>query len=106
MVGIAKMLNIDEIHVIDWDGTAEHRGVFTSDELQNAPPIKEVIGGGGTNPRCVSDYLKDNNIKPDAVVMLTDGEIHDWGNWTVPLLWVICNASKITAPVGKTINID
>ena len=106
MVGIAKMLNIDEIHVIDWDGTAEHRGVFTSDELQNAPPIKEVIGGGGTNPRCVSDYLKDNNIKPDAVVMLTDGEIGDWGNWTVPLLWVICNASKITAPVGKTINID
>ena len=106
MVGISKMLNIDEIHVIDWDGTAEHRGVFTSDELQNAPPIKEVIGGGGTNPRCVSDYLKDNNIKPDAVVMLTDGEINDWGNWTVPLLWVICNTSKITAPMGKTINID
>ena len=106
MVSIAKMLNIDEIHVIDWDGTVEHRGVFTSDELQNAPPVKEVIGGGGTNPCCVADYLQENNIKPDAVVMLTDGEITDWGNWTVPILWAICNASKITAPVGKTINLD
>ena len=106
MVSIAKMLDIDQIHVIDWDGTAEYRGVFSSDELQNAPPIKNVLGGGGTDPRCVADCLKENDIRPDCVVMLTDGVIDNWGNWTVPVLWAITNDVNITAPVGKTINID
>ena len=106
MASIAKMLSIDEIHVIDWDGTAEYRGVYTSDELKNAPPIKNVVGGGGTDPRCVSEYLKENNIKPDCVVMLTDGEIDNWGNWTSPILWAITNEVNVTAPVGKTININ
>ena len=106
MVGIAKMLDIEKIHLIDWDGAVEYRGVFSSDTFKNAPEVKRVFGGGGTDPKCVVEYLKENNIKPDCVVMLTDGEIHEWGNWTVPVLWCISNRSKITAPVGKTINIE
>jgi predicted metal-dependent peptidase len=106
MVGIAKMLDIEKIHLIDWDGAVEYRGVFSSDTFKNAPEVKHVFGGGGTDPTCVVEYLKENNIKPDCVVMLTDGEIHEWGNWTVPVLWCISNSRKITAPLGKTINID
>lgn len=106
MVSIANMLDIDQIHVIDWDGTAEYRGVFSSAELKNAPPIKNVVGGGGTDPRCVADCLKENDIRPDCMVMLTDGEINNWGNWTMPVLWAITNDVNITAPVGKSININ
>jgi len=106
MVGIAQMMDIEKIHLIDWDGSVEYRGEFTSDTFKNAPAVKNVVGGGGTDPRCVVEYLKDNNIKPDCVVMLTDGEVNEWGNWTVPVLWAIANRNKITAPVGKTINID
>jgi predicted metal-dependent peptidase len=96
MVSIVNSLSIDKIHLIDWDGAVEYRGVFTADQFKNAPAIKNVIGGGGTDPTCV----------PDCVVMLTDGVIHEWGNWTVPVLWCIANSQKVTAPVGKTINID
>jgi predicted metal-dependent peptidase len=106
MVGIAQMMDIEKIHLIDWDGSVEYRGVFSSDTFKSAPAVKNVVGGGGTDPRCVVEYLKDNNIKPDCVVMLTDGEVNEWGNWTVPVLWAIANRNKITAPVGKTINID
>tara|TARA_Y100001963_G_scaffold32934_1_gene45733 strand:- start:46 stop:471 length:426 start_codon:yes stop_codon:yes gene_type:complete len=107
MVSIAKMLDVDEIHVIDWDGKAVYRGCYTSDQIKDAPPIKEVVGGGGTNPVCVSDYLDKHNIKPDCIVVLTDGEVYgSWGNWKAPVLWAIANTRKITAPVGKTINID
>ena len=106
MVGIAQMLDIEKIHLIDWDGSVEYRGVFSSNTFKNAPEVKNVLGGGGTDPTCVSDYLSKNNIRPDCVVMLTDGEINSWSNWTVPVLWCISNRSKITAPVGKTINID
>jgi len=106
MVSIVNSLSIDKIHLIDWDGAVEYRGVFTADQFKNAPAIKNVIGGGGTDPTCVIDYMKEHSIKPDCVVMLTDGVIHEWGNWTVPVLWCIANSQKVTAPVGKTINID
>ena len=106
MVGLAQNLNIDKIHVIDWDGEVEHHETYTSDTFKNAPELRTAHGGGGTDPTCVSDYLSKNNIKPDAVVMLTDGEICSWGNWTAPVLWAITNEANITAPVGKTINID
>ena len=106
MVGLAQTLNIDKIHVIDWDGEVEHHETYTSDTFKNAPELRTAHGGGGTDPTCVSDYLSKNNIKPDAVVMLTDGEICSWGNWTTPVLWAITNEANITAPVGKTINID
>jgi len=55
-------------------------------------------------------YLKDKKIEPECIIMLTDGEIYDWGNdWDAPILWVICNGYRgksITAPVGKTVHIQ
>lgn len=106
MVGLAQNLSIDKIHVIDWDGEVENHEIYNSDTFKNAPELRTAHGGGGTDPTCVSDYLSKNNIKPDAVVMLTDGEICSWGNWTTPVLWAITNEANITAPVGKTININ
>jgi len=106
MVAIAKMVRIEKIHLIDWDGEVEYRGTFTADEFDNAPDVMSIYGGGGTDPNCVSKYLKEKRIKPDAVIMLTDGEIYDWGTWDAPTLWMITNKEKITAPVGKTINVS
>ncbi len=106
ILGIVKAVSIDKIHFIDWDGQVESHEIYSSDELTAAPAMKTATGGGGTDPTCVSDYLKEKGIKPDCVIMLTDGEINSWGNWTVPILWAITNDRKITAPVGKTIQID
>ena len=106
IVGIAKAISINKIHVIDWDGEVENHEVYSSDTLSTAPAIKTATGGGGTDPSCVSTYLKEKGIKPDCVIMLTDGDIYNWGNWTSPLLWAITNDRKITAPSGKTIQID
>ena len=106
MVAIARALRIEKIHLIDWDGAVGYHEEFTADTFQYAPSIKQVHGGGGTDPTCVAAYLKEKQIKPDAIIMLTDGEINNWGNWESPILWVIANNTKITAPVGKTINLE
>jgi len=106
MVAIAKALRIEKIHLIDWDGKVGYHEEFTCETFANSPKaIHEVRGGGGTDPRCVATYLKDKKINPDAIVMLTDGEINNWGNWDAPILWAIANREKVTAPVGKTIHI-
>ena len=108
MVALVKALHIEVIHVMDWDGevSEESYDTFDSDTFINAPACKRVTGGGGTDPDCVSKFIKRKKIKPDAVIMLTDGEISNWSEWSCPVLWVIANAKKITAPVGKTINVE
>jgi predicted metal-dependent peptidase len=65
-------------------------------------------GGGGTDPRCVEQYLKEKDIKPDCIIMLTDGEVfNQWGsNWPAPILWVICENPTITAGTGKTVHVE
>lgn len=108
MLGIAKLLDIEKIHVLDWDGDVAEGGhnTYSSKELQSAPELQTIRGGGGTDPTCVSRYIDEVQLKPDCIIMLTDGEIYNWGNWRHPILWAITNDSPITAPVGKTINID
>tara|TARA_R110000796_G_scaffold242869_1_gene365180 strand:- start:3894 stop:5096 length:1203 start_codon:yes stop_codon:yes gene_type:complete len=105
MVNLVGQLNVDKIHVIDWDGAVGNHDIYTSATLAKAPKVRTVIGGGGTSPSCVPEYLAANKIKPDCVVMLTDGEVSNWGKWTVPVLWAIVNNVKITAPIGRTVNI-
>jgi len=108
MLGIAKLLDIEKIHVLDWDGEVAAGGhnTYSSSELQSAPELREASGGGGTDPSCVSRYIDEVQMKPDCIIMLTDGEIYNWGNWKHPILWAITNDQKITAPVGKTIHIE
>jgi predicted metal-dependent peptidase len=105
MVAITNMLHIDRIHLIDWDGVVGRHEVLTSDQMNTAEEVKAVTGGGGTDPSCVSTYIKEKGIKPDAVIMLTDGEVPNWGEWSCPVLWVIANREVMSAPVGKTINL-
>lgn len=106
MVALARALRIEKIHLIDWDGAVGRHLTFTAETFEGAPDIESVRGGGGTDPRCVAAYLKEKRIKPNAVVMFTDGEVPSWGTWEVPVLWLIANKNVITAGVGKTINVD
>ena len=47
-------------------------------------------------------------IKPDCIVMFTDGETFNrWGdNWPAPVLWVIVENPKVMAGVGKTVHVN
>mgnify|MGYP003351767532 CR=1 FL=1 len=54
----------------------------------------------------IQEIIKENAIRPEAVIMLTDGYVGEWGNeWENPLLWVIVRNNTTYAPVGKTIHI-
>jgi len=107
-VSLAKTLHIDKIHFIDWDGEVAGgtHTTYSSESLLKAPELKRASGGGGTNPMCVAEYLQEKRIRPQCVVIFTDGEISSWGSWTVPVLWVITNDKPITAPVGQTIQVE
>lgn len=103
--GIADAVNIDKVHVLYWDGkVADPHEEYTMEGFRDFHLSTSPYCGGGTTPACIGEYMKEKQLNPECVVVLTDGEIGDWGTWNVPILWAITEAGT-TAPVGKTITI-
>jgi len=73
------------------------------DVLKNAP-----IKGGGTNFSAPFEYIRNNNLEVETIVVLTDGmaEFPDDVLY-IPTLWIINNErdKDIKAPFGLTVNL-
>lgn len=103
---IASEVHPEKVDLIYWDGAVAGHEEYAYEEVSNIVSSTKPKGGGGTDPTCVMEYLKENNIKPEAIIMLTDGYIGEWGNeWEAPILWTICGGNAVVAPVGKTIHV-
>ena len=106
---IAENVHPEKIDLIYWDARVAGHEVYEEHDMANLVASTKPMGGGGTDPRAMMKHMKEKHIKPECIIMLTDGEIYDWGNeWEAPILWVICNRwrnGSITAPVGKTVQI-
>jgi predicted metal-dependent peptidase len=96
----------DAVRILYW-GTS-----IAGDELYGVGglPTSEMIKStkprcaGGTTVSCVTEYIEENKIDPQAVVVLTDGELGGaWGTWKHPVLWLITDkrSKQNTPTVGK-----
>ena len=110
--GVCDTVRPESVRILYWDTKV------CSDELYGDVPnacasIEQLTqttkpaGGGGTMVQCVPDYIRDNNINAQAVIVLTDGYLGgDWGAWTMPLLWGILDNKSARPTIGKTLHIN
>ena len=105
---IAEEVSPDKVDLLYWDGEVAGHEEYDSSTVANIVDSTKPRGGGGTSPSCVSAYLKDKSIKPECIIMLTDGYVgNDWGQgWEAPVLWVIAGNSSAVAGTGQTIHIN
>ena len=106
--GIAEEVNPEVVDLIYWDGDVAAHEKYEGAAVSNIVSSTKPKGGGGTDPSCVSKYLKDENIKPEAIIVLTDGYVPNWGSdWTAPIMWVISGGNtSAVAEHGKTIYLE
>ena len=105
--GVAEEVNPEIVDLIYWDSEVAAHETYESSAVASMVESTKPRGGGGTAPSCVSEYLKDKNIKPECIVVLTDGYVgNDWGSeWTAPVLWAIVGGGDMVAEHGKTIHV-
>ena len=109
MNGIVRDTGADRVDVVYWDtevaGHEIHKGA-NKDIVHKTNPV----GGGGTDPDCVVDFMTGQDFKPDALIMLTDGYMHTnkpkWAAIKVPTLWCVIGNEKYEVPNGQKLNID
>ena len=106
LVGICETVKPDELHVSYWDTNVCGYEKYMHDEIDTVASKTKPVGGGGTDVRCVPQYLKEHNIKPQVSIVLTDGYLYGgWGVWDHPVLWVIVDNKSATPDVGQVVHI-
>ena len=105
---IAEDVNPEVVDLLYWDCDVAGHEVYEGSEVSNIVQSTKPRGGGGTSPSCVSTYLKEKAIKPECIIMLTDGYVgNDWGSeWTAEVLWCIVGGNDEVAPNGKTVHVE
>ena len=90
--GIMDMYDDYKVHIITWDTSVHNPEDFSPD---SGKEINEYVagGGGGTDPHCVWEYLKDNEIEPKKLIIFTDYCFYSWNPAEVEdycdTVWVI-----------------
>lgn len=104
--GVAEEVSPEVVDLIYWDGEVAGHEKYEGAEVSNIVSSTKPCGGGGTDPSCVSKYLRDEDIKPECIIILTDGYVPNWGSeWTAPTMWVVVGGNDEVADNGKTIHI-
>jgi predicted metal-dependent peptidase len=104
---IAEEVNPSQVDLLYWDCEVAGHEVYEGSAVSDIINATKPRGGGGTSPSCVSEYMKEKNMKPECIVVLTDGYVgSDWGTeWNAPVLWCIVGGNDVVAPNGKTVHI-
>ena len=107
-VGVLHQVNPEHVDLLYWDAEVTGHEEYKRGDYESIANAMRPRGGGGTDPSCVERYLKDKSIKPDCIVMFTDGHVFNkWGtNWPAPILWVIVENPSVMAGTGKTVHVE
>jgi predicted metal-dependent peptidase len=104
--GVCDTVRPERVRLLYWDTQVCADESYEHHELEQLPTSTKPEGGGGTNVTCVPEYMADNQISAQAIIVLTDGDIFGgWGTWSKPLLWCIIDNKDAKPDCGKTVHI-
>jgi predicted metal-dependent peptidase len=104
---IAKAVRPQAVRLLYWDTRVCRDEYYMQNQLDDIAKSTKPAGGGGTAVGCVPAYMREKQIKPQAVVVLTDGYLGgSWGTWEVPVLWCVLNNKSARPSTGKAVHID
>ena len=102
---ICDTVHPDHIRLLYWDTCVCQDEKYDMHQLDELIKTTKPKGGGGTNVECVTDYLTEHGVKPQAAIVLTDGYLGSWGQWSCPVLWCILDNKSAKPDIGKHVNI-
>jgi predicted metal-dependent peptidase len=103
---ICQTVKPDAVRLLYWDTKVCRDEKYDNTQLDDLVKSTKPAGGGGTRIDCVPKYMAEYGIKPQAVIVLTDGYLGgNWGQWACPVLWCLLDNDRAKPDVGKHVNI-
>ena len=103
---MASACNPERVRVMFWDTQVRSEQVF-EDNYEDIRSRLLPAGGGGTRVGCIPTYLTRNGIRPDCVLVLTDGYVESDYEWDVeaPTLWLVTERKSFVPKKGQMVMI-
>jgi predicted metal-dependent peptidase len=102
LLSICNHVHPESVELLYWDTEVAAHESYARGDYEALMSSTKPAGGGGTDPRCITPYINDKKIKPECVIVLTDGYVGSWGEWDVPVFWGI-TSKGITAHCGVSV---
>ena len=107
VAGICQTVRPERVRLIYWDHRVQKEEVYEQEQVQELVHSTSPEGGGGTTIEVVCEYLKENRINPQAIIVFTDGYLAgSWGEWKHPLLWCVLDNKDAKPNTGKVVHIN
>jgi hypothetical protein len=108
---ICEEVTPETVEMLYWDSRVAARETYTGADVVNIVDSTKPRGGGGTTPSCVPKYMHEQFIRPQCVIMLTDGYFGsegcgDWSLATAPVLWCVKGNKNFVPTVGQTVLVE
>jgi predicted metal-dependent peptidase len=105
LVAICNACSPEQVRVLWWDTKVHGEQIFTEKDYGNLAGLLKPLGGGGTRVSSVSEYIVENSIRAECVLVFTDGFVENPVKWEInsPTLWMITHNRSFTPPVGKSV---
>ena len=106
LAGICESVKPSRVRLLYWGHEVAGDETYEEQNMHTLAQSTKPVGGGGTDVNCVTAYMTEHGIKPQAVVVLTDGDLYaGWGQWSCPVLWCILDNERRKPDTGKAIHI-
>jgi len=103
---ICDTVHPEAVRLLYWDTKVCADEKYEGPEIDNIVTSTRPAGRGGTDVSCVPQHMADNNISPQAVIIITDGDLYGgWGQWNCPVLWVIIDNKNAKPDCGVAIHV-
>ena len=102
LMQICNAVHPEGIDLLYWDTKVCQHEKYELGSYEGLMTSTKPKGGGGTDPACVADYIREHKIKAECAIILTDGYVSSWGTWPIPVLWGI-TTKRIVADVGVSV---
>ena len=108
---VVRTVSPDRVDLMYWDtNVAKHEVYISTGNAKSIVDNTKPAGGGGTDPDCVPAFMRDHKIKPDALIMLTDGFMSsnsgEWAHLSCPILWCVIGNRNVSIPKGSVVRIE
>ena len=101
----------EKVELMYWDSHVAGHETYEGGAVALLTDSTKPKGGGGTEPDCVPEYMKEKQINPQCLIMLTDGEFYGhnpakWAGMNAPVLWCVVGNTSFVPKIGQTVCVE
>ena len=107
IVGICNSVRPEKVRLLYWDTKIKGDESYELERIDDLTKSTTPKGGGGTRVSIVPPYMREQGIRPQAVIVFTDGEIAGrLDGWDCPVLWCVLDNKNFKTETGRILHIE